>query len=336
MGRRLLFTEETLAELGDGYYLIFKRFAPEWCGKEASEAEVECLRECCGDFDAAFQFRVERLYVSAGMSFRSMGRGRRRGTFRDYGRSLVLVLRRLPGIPSEEEASRRCARLAELERERFRGRELAKGRVGSNWRGSRPYSGAELGDLGVFMHRLSLRLTGRWLETHGGGHGRVFRPSYHSMLVDGEALGLLGLPRRGEEASGTAGEAPELYVGGGALGTLRFHRMTRGLAEEGLTRLLNPRSRVGPELLAAMEERVREEPLRDTLRTLLADWGEDLLRTGVLALTTRPGIGQYSQRVHVQFLSELVVGMGFFGWCISSEVVRRAYRRWQRRRGGDG
>ncbi len=161
--------------------------------------------------------------------------------------------------------------------------------------------------------------------------------------MDGEALGLLGMrPRREEtvEASGDGNahggfEASELYVGGGALGTLKFHRMTRGLAEEGLTRLVILRSRVGPELLAAMEERIQEEPLRATLRTLLADWREDLLRTGAKALTTRPGIGQYSQRVHVQFLSELVVGMVFFGWCISSEVVRMAYGRWKRRNRAD-
>ncbi len=194
------------------------------------------------------------------------------------------------------------------------------------------------------MQRLSLRLTSRWLETHGGGHRRVFLSSYHSMLVDSEALGLLGIqPKQNDKAlvdstsevsgkaSGDSLKAPELYVGGGALGTLKFHRMTRGLAEEGLKRLLNPRSHVGPELLAAMEERVQEKPLQETLRELLTDWGRDLLDSGFRALTTRPGISSYSQRVHEEFLTVLTVGMCFCGWCISSEVVRMAYRKWKKR-----
>ncbi|MBR0459076.1 MAG: hypothetical protein IJJ26_07550 [Victivallales bacterium] len=345
MKKKLKYKESTLRKLGGGYYLVIKRFTREWTQEGMTDAEVEQLRECLHDFDGIFQFHIELMFVSEGMSFRAEEySGVQENDSKNYGRQLVLLVKREAGIPGEEETARRLYLLQEREQKRYMEKEKAKGRKGKSFRGCKAYTGEELADLGVFMHRLALRLSLRWLELHGGVRKRVFYASYQSFLIDEECLrqfGVLARKKTGDKNQDNKREPPRLYVECGVMGTKKFHQMIRGLGKKELEHLDNLRNRICRELFVVFFERVQEQSLKEEVGKLLSRWFDgvkEALSNPLLFLPTRMGMAR--QEAERELLMQVLVGFGYFGWCLSEAVVRRVYRRWLRshvgKQGGHG
>ena len=219
MEKHPLYTEEYLEEHGAGYYLICKRLAPEWGLSSVSKEDLEALEGCIHDFDEAFQYKVVYLGTTERLEFLSEWGGKRKGGRREYGASLVLLVKRESGIPDAEEANARVRKLEASEMRRFLSREQSKGRKGGRYRGFKEYTRRDLVDLGVYLHRVCLRMAVCWMERHGGRR-RVFQESYRSFLVDEKILELLRIsPESGKETEmdGT------WFVQEGVIGWKAFH-----------------------------------------------------------------------------------------------------------------
>ena len=262
------------------------------------------------------------------MVFLSAYGGQRKGSTVAYEPSVVLLVKREAGIPGEEETNRRVCKLNEAERQRFQAREQAKGRKSGRFRGSMEYTGVDLANLGVFLHRVILRMAICWMERHGGKR-RVFQESYHSFLVDEGVLKLLCPSLEQGKASGEVSNSA-WYVQDGVIGTKAFHKLIRGLDEQGLKGLENERNRIEEELLYIFGEHVTAEPLKEMAKKMLSEWGTDLKWDFCRAIFYK-GNGPHTIAYRQAFLVNLLVGAGHFGWCMSSEVVKRAYQRFQKR-----
>ncbi len=329
MSERQLFSEEYLENHGSGYYLICKRLAPEWRLEAVTQEDLQALAECSCDFNEAFQYKVVFVGATSRMVFSSDGSEEADEGVVKYEPSVVLLVKRESGIPGEEETNRRMCKLYESEQQRFMAREQAKGRKGGKFRGCREYTGEDLADLGVFMHRVSLRMANCWLERHGGVKRRVFLSSFRSFLIDAGVLELLHyVPHQGETSDETA--SPTWYVQDGVIGTKEFHRSTRKLDERGLRGLENERNRIEEELLYIFGEHVVEVPLKEKAKELLSLWGPEIKGSFFRAFMKR-GNDPISVEIRKEFLLTLLIGVGHFGWCMSSEVVKRTYQRFRKK-----
>ncbi len=327
MEERHLFSEEYLVEHGSGYYLICKRLAPEWHLESLSKEDLKAMEACSHDFDEAFQFKVVFVGTTERLEFLSEWGGKRKGSMRKYEPSVVLLVKREAGIPGEEEAEHRVCRLNETEQNRFQAREHAKGRKGGKYRGSMEYTGADLANLGVYMHRVSLRMANCWMERHGGKR-RVFQESYRSFQTDEKILELLHLASRQESAAETA--SPTWYVQDGVIGDKAFHQSVRNLDEHALQEMENERIKIEEELLCIFEEHVTSEPLKEKARKMLSTWGTEL-KWDFFRAFSNWGNGTKGIEYSQEFLMNLLIGARHFGWCMSSEVVKHAYQRFKKK-----
>ena len=98
--------------------------------------------------------------------------------------------------------------------------------------------------------------------------------------------------------------------------------------------LENTRVRVGREVVSAFAERIQEPLLREVAEELLGSWGEELREAFWHARHSfSPGVGTRRLYVQEQLLITILVGLVHTGWCLSEEVVKRLFRKWQRLHG---